>query len=265
MKTKIILEAGSNHCGDIGIAKEMVKAAARCGADYIKFQSWLAGNLRPGDPNYQRHKKAELSDKDHYVLMDACKKYGIKFLTSCFDIKRVDFLAGLGLESIKIPSPEFSSLGMIKLLKKRFKHLILSTGATTEEEIEETAAILKGSNFTFLHCVSIYPLPAEKANLARMNWLRKYTPSVGFSDHSLGVELAKIAIAMGADYLEKHFTIDKTLPGKDQSMSSEPEVIKEIVDYAKYIEKVSGKEKYELYPEENELRKQYVGKWGNNR
>lgn len=265
MMTKIIVEAGSNHAGDMGIAKRMIKVAAECGADYIKFQSWQAKNLKPDNPNYERHKMAELSDDDHYTLINECKKQGIKFLTSCFDIDRVDFLASLGLESIKVPSPEFSSLRMIKLLKEKFNHLILSTAAVTEEEIEETVAVLKGSNFTLLHCVSIYPLPPGKTNLARMNWLRKYTPSVGFSDHSLGSDLAKVAIAMGAQYLEKHFTIDKSLPGKDQSISSEPQVIKEIVEYARYVEKVSGKEKYGLCSEEIEFRKQYVGKWGNNR
>lgn len=265
MRTKIIVEAGSNHAGDIEIAREMVKVAAQCGADYIKFQSWQAKNLRPGDPNYERHKKAELTDKDHHTLIDECKKYNIKFLSSCFDIKRVDFLASLGLESIKVPSPEFSSLRMIKALREKFRHLILSTGAASEREIEETVAILKGSDFTLLHCVSIYPLPLEKANLTRMIWLKRYAPSVGFSDHSLGADLAKVAIAMGAEYLEKHFTIDKNLPGKDQFMSAGQAIIKEIADYARYVEKAMGKASYELYPEELEMRRQYMGKWGDNR
>lgn len=265
MRTKIILEASSNHAGDVEIAKRMVKIAAECGADYIKFQSWQAKNLKPGDPNYDRHKKAELSDKDHYTLIDECRKYGIKFLTSCFDIKRVDFLAGLGLESIKIPSPELTSLGMIKLMKAKFKHIILSTGASTQEEIEEAVSVLKGSNFTILHCVSIYPLPEGKVNLARMLWLKRYTPSVGFSDHTLGPETSKIAIAMGAEYIEKHFTIDKSLPGKDQMISAEPQIIREIVEYVRYVEKVMGREKYKLYPEELEFRQKYIGKWGDNR
>lgn len=265
MKTKIIAEAGSNHCGDMEIAKEMIKVAAECGAYYIKFQSWQAKNLPPGDPNYERHSKAELSDEDHYILIDECQKHGIKFLTSCFDIHRVDFLSSLGLESIKIPSPEFSSLRMIKLLKDKFRHLILSTGATTTEEIEKTVSVIKDTDFTLLHCVSIYPTPLEKINLSRMNLLRKYTRNVGFSDHSLGTAAAKVAIAMGAKYIEKHFTIEKKLSGKDQAMSSEPEVIKEIVEYADHVAKVMGKETYELGPEELKFRKQYVGKWGDNR
>lgn len=265
MRTKIIAEAGSNHAGDIEIAKKMIKVASECGANYIKFQSWQAKNLRPGDPNYERHKKAELKDEDHYILIDECKKHGIKFLTSCFDIKRVDFLAGLGLESIKVPSSEFSSLRMIKALKEKFKHLILSTGATTGEEIKETVSILKGSNFTLLHCVSIYPLPLEKVNLARMNWLREFTSSVGFSDHTLGVEASKIAIAMGANYIEKHFTIDNKLPGKDQAISAMPEILKEICDYSRFVEKLMGNQIYEIYDEEKEVRKNYIGKWGDNR
>lgn len=265
MKTKVIAEASSNHCGDIAIAKEMIKKAAESGADYIKFQSWQAKNLRPGDPNYQRHKKTELSDNDHYTLIDECKKYKIQFLTSCFDINRVDFLSSLGLKSIKVPSPEFASLRMIKALCERFEHLIISTGAATQAEIDDAYSIIKKTNFTFLHCVSIYPLPPEKANLERMNWLRKYTSSVGFSDHSLGSDLAKVAIAMGAEYIEKHFTIDKSLPGRDQAMSAGPDVIKEIVTYAGYVETVKGKALYKLGNEEKEFRKQYVGKWGDNR
>ena len=265
MRAKIIAEASSNHGGNIETAKRMIRTAAEYGVDYIKFQSWQAKNLRSGDPNYERHRKTELSDEDHYVLMDECKKSGIEFLTSCFDMHRVDFLAGLGLESIKVPSTEFSSLTMIKKLRDKFPHLILSTGAITEKELQETLRVLQGSRFTLLHCMSIYPLPPEKANLNRMKRLRRYAESVGFSDHSLGAELSKAAIAMGAEYIEKHFTIDKSLPGKDQAMSAELDIIKEIVDYAKYIDRVTGKEQYELFQEELEVRKQYIGKWGDNR
>jgi sialic acid synthase SpsE len=98
-----------------------------------------------------------------------------------------------------------------------------------------------------------------------MNWLKRYTPSVGFSDHILGHDLAKVAMVMGAEYIEKHFTIDKNLPGKDQAISAEPDIIREIVKYAEYVEKVTGKAVYEPSPEEKRTREQYVGKWGDNR
>ena len=264
MRAKIIVEASSNHCGDIGLAKKMIKHAAECGADYIKFQSWQAKNLKANDPNYERHKKAELSDNDHYILMDECKAHNIEFLTSCFDIERIGFLSKLGLKSIKVPSTEFASFRMINLLKDKFDHIILSTGALTEEELDKTISLIKGKNFTLLHCMSIYPLPPDMANLARMNRLKIFTPSIGFSDHSLGADLAKAAIAMGAAYIEKHFTIDNALPGKDQAMSALPDVIKEIALYSKYIEKARGKEKYALGAQELKVRKEYIGKWGNN-
>ena len=125
--------------------------------------------------------------------------------------------------------------------------------------------ILKGGSFTLLHCVSIYPLPLDKVNLARMLWLKRFTDSVGFSDHTLGTEASKVAITMGADYIEKHFTIDRNLPGKDQPMSATPEEIKEICDYVKLVENIKGQETYDMFREEMELRKNYIGKWGDNR
>jgi len=265
MRTMIIAEAAANHAGKIDIAKNMVRVAAECGADYIKFQSWQSKNLKQGDPNYERHKKSELSDKDHYVLLEECKKHKIKFLTTCFDIGRVDFLSKLGIDTIKVPSTEIGSLRMLRALREKFDHVIVSTGAALTEEVKKAAEILRNGKFTFLHCVSIYPTPLDKVNLKRMIWLRQFTPSVGFSDHSLGTEASKVAIALGANFIEKHFTIDNTLSGKDQAMSSTPDAIKEIADYAKEVERLMGEETYELYPEEMEVRKQYIGKWGDNK
>lgn len=265
MKTMIIAEAAANHAGNIDIAKKMIKTAAECGADYIKFQSWQSKNLKAGDPNFERHKMSELSDEDHYTLIDECARNGIKFLTTCFDVKRVDFLSRLGLDTIKVPSTELGSIRMLESLRSRFDHIIVSTGAALPGEIEKAAEVLKSGRFTLMHCVSIYPTPSEKVNLARMNWLKQFTPSVGFSDHTMGVEAAKLAIAMGANYVEKHFTIDKSLPGKDQTMSATPDVIKEICDYARLAETMTGRADYKIYEEEEIVRKNYIGKWGDNR
>jgi N,N'-diacetyllegionaminate synthase len=264
-RSKIIVEAGSNHTGDIEIAKKMVKVAAEVGADYIKFQSWQSKNLKPGDQNYDRHKKAELSDDDHHVLIEECKKNGIKFLTTCFDIHRVDFLGSLGLDMIKVPSTECSSHKMIRMLAEKFPYILLSVGAAYPEEIDETVNILGGHKFCLMHCVSVYPAPLEHVNMKRMEYLKKYTPDVGYSDHTMGVDAGKLAIARGAIFIEKHFTIDKNLPGKDQSMSSEPEVIRELVDYAKLIERIDGVELPPLREQELAVREQYIGKWGNNK
>lgn len=261
----IIAEAGSNHNGDIGIAKEMIRIAAKVGADYIKFQSWQSKNLKKDYTGIEYYRLRELSDEDHFDLIEECKKYNIKFLTSCFDIGRINFLKKLGLDEIKIPSPDIGSYRMIKMLRDNFKHLIISTGMAYEEEVRKTAEILKEHNFTFLHCVSLYPTPLEKVNMARMDLLRQFTPSVGFSDHTLGTEAAKLAIARGASFVEKHFTLDRRMPGKDQSISAEPHEIKEIVDYAKNVSTLMGDGSPNLCDEELEVRKIYVGKWGDNR
>ncbi|MDY6862150.1 MAG: N-acetylneuraminate synthase family protein, partial [Thermodesulfobacteriota bacterium] len=261
---KIIAEIGSNHNGELSLAKEMIWAAKYAGADIVKFQSWQAKNLKPKDPNFERHIKAELSDDAHFILKKECKKAGVKFLTTCFDIGRIDFLKSLGLDTVKVASPDLGSIKMIKTLREKFPHLIISTGMSYKEEIYQTARILKDYNYTFLHCTSLYPTPIHKVNLIRMDWLKGFAPHVGFSDHTMGCEAAKAAIARGAEYIEKHFTLSRNLPGKDQKISAIPEEIKEIADYAKNIQELLGSCQIELCEEEMELRKIYIGKWGDN-
>lgn len=265
MRTRIIAEAGANHNGDIELAKEMIRVAANCGADYIKFQSWQSKNLKLGDPNYERHRKSELSDADHLILMEECARSGIQFLTTCFDIGRIEFLASLGLKTIKIASPDCGSAKMISLMKDVFEHLIISTGMSYDQEVEKTAKLLMGYSYTFLHCVSLYPTPLDKVNIARMDWLRQFTPSVGFSDHTLGTEAAKLAIARGTSFVEKHFTLDRGLPGKDQAISVEPAEIKELVEFAAQTEMMMGMERPTLSADEEKMRQIYIGKWGDNR
>ncbi len=265
MRTRIIAEIGANHNGDMALAEAMIAAAAEAGADYVKFQSWQAKNLKPGDPNYARHKRTELSDEDHHRLMEACSKSGVKFLTTCFDMGRVDFLASLGLETIKVASPDCGSLPLIAALRERFPHLIISTGMTPTDEVIKTGELLKGTNFTFLHCTSLYPTPEDRVNLARMDWLRRFTPSVGYSDHTLGTTAAMLAIARGADFVEKHFTLSRCLPGKDQRVSCQPDELRDICAFAKSVERMMGSPDPGLTAEERQLRSIYVGKWGNNR
>lgn len=264
-RTQIIAEVGANHGGDVDLAVKMIEAAAQAGADWVKFQSWQAKNLKPGDPNFERHAKAELSDEAHHRLMRTCEANQVNFLTTCFDIKRVEFLAGLGLHTVKVASPDLGSRAMIRKLRERFDHLIISTGMSYDEEVQQTAEFLGQSSYTFLHCVSFYPAPLERVNLARMEWLRQFTPSVGFSDHTLGTAAGKLAIARGAVYLEKHFTLSRELPGKDQAISAEPREIRELADYAGQVERMTGEPHPGLSTKEIELRGIYIGKWGNNR
>lgn len=268
-KCEVIADVSSNHMGNIELAKAMIKGAKNAGIDTVKFQSWQADKLSKNVPDYrktyERHKLTELTDDDHKTLIEECKKNGINFLTTCFDLTRADFLASLGLKRIKIASSDCNSVSLLKKLMKLFPEIIISTGMSTEEEILEMLDIVKNHNVVILHCVSMYPTELKDINLSRMLWLEKKNVRVGFSDHCLGTEAAKIAIACGAEIVEKHLTISRFLPGKDQAVSSNLSEFYEICQWAKLVKKVMGKSTPLLTSEQNRLRKIYIGKWGNNR
>jgi N,N'-diacetyllegionaminate synthase len=262
-KTKIIAEVASNHGGDLNIAKEFIKISADIGVDYIKFQSWQAKSLSKRDPQYEWFVKTELSDEAHYELIEECNKYNIRFLTTCFSIDRIDFLAKLGIKEIKVGSPDCGSVKMIKILKEQFDHLIISTGMHSEEEIRKTAEILKGKDFTFLHCVSLYPTPIEMVNLRRIDWLRRFTSSVGYSDHCVGIEAIKIAIARGASYVEKHFTIENA--PRRSPWDATPKEMREIVECRDMCTLILGKEEPEISQKERKARERFIGRFGDNK
>ncbi|MFP4586329.1 MAG: N-acetylneuraminate synthase family protein [Desulfococcaceae bacterium] len=266
-RAQIIAEVGANHGGDMALAERMIAAAAQAGADWVKFQSWRAETLPADYPaeDVAYYEKCGLSDEDHHRLIRACADNGVRFLTTCFDRGRVDFLSNLDLDAIKVASPDLGGRSLLRDLRSRFPRLIVSTGMAHDEEVFQAAETLAGADYTFLHCVSLYPTPPERVNMARMDWLRTFTPSVGFSDHTLGTEAAKLAIARGADFVEKHFTISRDLPGRDQAVSAEPDEIKEIADYAKAVAERMGTAHPGLTDTERELRGRYIGKWGDNR
>ncbi len=247
----------------------MIRSAAKAGVDVVKFQSWQTRKLRPDLPDYEatraRHLVAELSDRDHEFLMETCARHGVEFLTTCFDLDRVDFLASLGMRSIKVASPDCASFRLLDRLMARFEHLIISTGMTPDQDVERMIEHTRGHKVTVLHCVSLYPTPLDRVNLERMNWLRGLGVPVGFSDHSVGVEAGMLAIAMGAEILEKHFTLSRELPGKDQSISCTPDEFARLVAWAKQVPIMRGTGHPGLSDEEMRLRELYVGKWGDNR
>ncbi len=277
MKTKIIAEIASSHNGDLELAKAMIKAAAEAGVDYVKFQSWQAKNVKDNDPDKARYKKLELSDLAHRELINECKKYGVKFLTSIFDRGRIPFLKGLGLDTIKIPSTYCKSEEMLKECGKNFKTVIVSTGMSHPEEVELATKVLKGHDYALLHCVSIYPLPKNKVNLKRMIWLQSLAPKWGLSDHYQGSEASKIAIAMGADFIEKHFTLSRHLPQAFHKTSDdkkakpitthliadEPGVFKEICDWRDLVAEMMGDGNRGMFKEELSVRKKYTNRLGN--
>ncbi|MCC6278374.1 MAG: N-acetylneuraminate synthase family protein [Oligoflexia bacterium] len=267
--TQIIADVSSNHMGDMNIARAMIDVAAQVGVNWVKFQSWTADSLRKDFPEYDatlaRHKKSQLSDQDHHALIEHCKKAGVGFLTTCFDLNRMDFLAELGLEMIKVASPDCGSVKLLEGLMKRFKRIIVSTGMTPETEVKKAIDVTRGHDVVFLHCVSLYPTPLDQVNMKRMDWLRSLGVRVGFSDHSHGTEAGKMAIARGAEILEKHYTFSRNLPGKDQSVSMQPEDFKDLVDFAQKCALMDGVANPLLSSEEERMRQIYVGKWGNNR
>ena len=266
MRTRIIAEVTSNHGGDMGLAREFVHQAAAAGADYVKFQSWRASTVRDGtaDPQYQWFVQAELSDSAHRELIEECGRQGIGFLTTCFDIGRVDFLASLGMDTIKVGSPDLTSESMLLALRATFRHVIVSTGVGNDAEVAQAAEWLRSGEFTLLHCVSLYPMPLAQAHLRRMNWLRRFTPSVGWSDHAEGLEVAKTAIAMGASFVEKHFCLGRNGPGRAMAWDATPDEIAALVAYARHVETVSGVESAPETPELVVAKARFTGRWGNN-
>jgi len=265
MKPFIIAEAATNHNGDIILAKEMIHAAKESGADMIKFQSWQIRNMNPDNPAYEVMKPKELSDEAHVLLIEECKKQSIGFLTTCFDSNRIAFLSSLGVDTIKVASTDVGSISMLRSLRERFRRIILSTGMSFRDEVEKAVGILKTGEFSLLHCVSLYPTPPEHANLARIHWLRTFTENVGYSDHTFGNTAAKIAIAMGAQIIEKHFTLKRDPGNVFSQLSALPEDLKEICDFAVSYAQMLGVEEPEMTDSEKSARKQFIGRWGDNR
>jgi N,N'-diacetyllegionaminate synthase len=260
----IIAEFCQNHKGDKSILKDMIWAASEAGAAYAKVQSMLADDLtrrerfeegvwdgdrqlsikRPYQAEYDRLKPMDLVDEDHIWFAEECTQAGIKPLTTIFSRSRIPFIASLGWDAVKIASYDCASLPMLRELKDNFKHLFLSTGATYDNEIRQAAELLKGTSFSLLHAVTIYPTPLNEFHLSRMEFLSQFTPSVGLSDHSLvsrdGIKASLIALSMGANVIERHFTILPADATKDGPVSIDPKQLKQLVEFSKLDPKVQA-------------------------
>lgn len=260
-KVIVIAEAGVNHNGDMVKAKALIDKGAEAGVDYVKFQTFKAGNLvtkkakraayqdrntQDNDSQYEMLKKLELSQTVHQELIDYCEIKGVKFLSTGFDIESLNFLAGLGIKIAKIPSGEITNLPYLRQVASLFPEVILSTGMTTIDEIKDAVKVLidygvSKDKITILHCNTEYPTPMEDVNLkAMLHIQRELGVSVGYSDHTLGIEVPIAAVALGATVIEKHFTLDKTLPGPDHKASLEPDELKAMVSAIRNIEKAIG-------------------------
>ena len=255
-KTIFIAEAGVNHNGSLKKAKQLIDAASYAGADYVKFQTYKVENLITIDTpkaNYQTMntksktsqysmlKKLQLNYSDHYILIKHAKKRGIKFLSSAFDIESLNFLYKLKLDYIKIPSGEINNVPYLEVIGKFNKKTILSTGMSTMVDINKAIKILVESGLskrklTILQCNTEYPSPISDANINSMlAFKKKFKTQVGYSDHTLGNEAIYAAVALGAEMIEKHFTLDKRQKGPDHSSSASVEELKNIIETSKKI------------------------------
>lgn len=254
----IIAEAGVNHNGDIEIAKKLIVEAKNAGADYVKFQTFKTelninknaskakyqiNNTGDSESQYEMVKKFELSFIDFEELNNYCEQIGIKFLSTGFDYPSIDFLYNLKPPFFKIPSGEIINKSYLEYIAKKGIPIIISTGMANLEEVNEALKILINggitkNNIIVLHCNTEYPTPMEDVNLRAMNHIEKELGvKVGYSDHTLGIEVPIAAVAMGATVIEKHFTLDRTLPGPDHAASLEPKELKAMVQAIRNIEK----------------------------
>jgi len=260
-RTLIIAEAGVNHNGDITLAKQLVDVAADSGADYVKFQTFNAERIvtktadkaeyqkqssDSSESQFEMLKRLELSVEMHLELIEHCEHRSIKFLSTGFDIQSVDLLVGLGLNLIKIPSGEITNLPFLRYIGSLGLPVILSSGMSTMKEIDDALLILEQTGLprakiTVLHCTTEYPTPMDEVNLRAMNSIRNtLRVAVGYSDHTLGIEVSVAAVALGASIIEKHFTIDRSLPGPDHKASLEPDELFAMVKAIRNVEVALG-------------------------
>lgn len=270
-RTLIIAEAGVNHNGDLGLARQLIDAAADAGADLVKFQTFNAGRqvtrtaekadyqTKTTDGKESQHdmlQRLELTQVMHHELIVHCAKRNIGFFSTGFDIESIDLLLGLGQDHFKIPSGEITNLPYLRHIGQLGKNTILSTGMATLADIEAAIDILEiagtpRTSITVLHCTTEYPTPMTEVNLRAMRSLKEaFGVTVGYSDHTQGIEVAIAAVAMGAAVIEKHFTLDRNLPGPDHQASLEPAELKAMVTAIRNIEVALGDGVKRLTPSE---------------
>ena len=271
----IIAEAGVNHDGNIEQAIQLIDVAADAGADLVKFQTFDAKALATANAElaaYQEQasecenqsrtgqlamlQRLQLSEEDHLTLIAHCEARGIGFFSTAFDLESLDFLARLGAERFKVPSGEITNLPYLRRIASFQKDVIMSTGMAELSEIGEAigcleAAGLPKDKITLLQCTTEYPAPIEEVNLRAMRAMGDmFGLPVGYSDHTDGIDVAIAAVAMGASVIEKHFTLDKNLPGPDHSASLEPEALKAMVEGIRRIECALGSAQKQRTPSE---------------
>lgn len=259
----IIAEAGVNHNGSYENAKKLILAGAEAGVDYVKFQTFKASKLVSKDAekaDYQKRntndesisqfemlKKLEMPEKWHYDLIKYAESLNIKFLSTGFDEESIDFLESINVDLFKIPSGEITNKPFLEHISKKKKPIIISTGMANLEEVRAAIEVLQNNgiqktSITILHCNTEYPTPMLDVNLKAMLTLKEeFEVNIGYSDHTLGIEVPIAAVALGAKVIEKHFTLDKNMDGPDHKASLDPMELKQMVKSIRNIEKaISG-------------------------
>lgn len=258
-KTFIIAEAGVNHNGSFEIARQLIDKAVYAGVDCIKFQTFSSKNLvskTAQKAEYQKRttdssenqlemlKKLELSKPQFEELKNYCQSKNIMFLSTPFDLESIDFLASIGVSVWKIPSGEITNYPYLKAIGQQKGSVIMSTGMCSIEEVKEAVSVLNEfgtTDISLLHCTTEYPAPVESVNLNAMKTLKqKFSCKIGYSDHTKGIEIPIAAVSLGAEIIEKHFTLDRNMEGPDHKASLEPEELKRMVDSIRNVEKALG-------------------------
>lgn len=260
-KVFIIAEAGVNHNGDIDLALQLIDIAADAGADAVKFQTFSAAalvtkaaqqaeyqvqNTGKIESQFAMLKRLELSEADHLAIIARCHERAIQFLSTPFDADSIELLHSVGMTTYKVPSGELTNLPYLRHVAKYAQQVILSTGMATYGEVESALQVLLDAGLgrqqvTILHATTEYPCPMNEVNLRAMQSMRQaFAVEVGYSDHTQGIEVPIAAVAMGAKVIEKHFTLDKSLPGPDHKASLEPDELTAMVRAIRNVEKALG-------------------------
>ena len=262
---KIIAEIGWNHMGDMELAKRMAYEAKDSGADIVKTQTFNVSKLKAGpwdtDGRREIYEKAQLSLEQHIELRDYCRDIEVQFMSSVFSIDDAKLLEQVETDIVKIPSMESRNKVLIDFCNNSFDKLIVSTGTSTWNEIKVNTAKIRDTKLVLLHCVSSYPCDFDMINLPRIRDLQRLSLSVGFSDHTLGVETSILSLGYNIDYIEKHFTVDNDLPGRDNKFAILPNQLRRLKKYVDIFSKVNLSHGSDYQECEEETREVYSGRW----
>jgi N,N'-diacetyllegionaminate synthase len=261
----VIAEIGWNHMGDMNLAKQMIVEAANNGATHAKFQSWSVSKLKPGswdtDGRREIYEKAELTLQDHLYLKRICDENGIEFMSSVFSLRDVELYKNVTTKCVKIPSFESRNYPLIKKCMEIFDKVFISVGTTTWQEVKQLSKVVDINKTCVMHCVSTYPLDPRNANICKLKELNRLFKWTGYSDHMQGVESAKVALEFKIHAIEKHFTVDTTLPGRDNKFAILPNQLKDLSDYIKLRDEMMIDRGLDLQEVEMDSRINYSGRF----